>query len=220
MKESSLKGCFCSKESVVINKIIPEFVSGSSTQIVKKRQASKILKRVQGLFNFTTAHGFTLIELLVVVLIIGILAAVAVPQYQKAVEKSRITQAMVFLNAVYKGYQLCVLQYGEFLEKCNPMNTLYATMDIELPGELTQECETLDPDVDPLCIKTKDWEFGSDDGNWFYATRMKNEDKTYFLSLCLRKEGEAGCSEGKIDCSDVEESICSSLCGSNGCFLN
>jgi prepilin-type N-terminal cleavage/methylation domain-containing protein len=48
--------------------------------------------------------GFTLIELLVVVLIIGILAAIAVPQYFKVVEKGKFVESMQWLNSL-KGAQ-------------------------------------------------------------------------------------------------------------------
>lgn len=61
-------------------------------------------------------QAFTLIELLVVVLIIGILAAVALPQYQKTVHKARFTQGITALKSLVDAEQVYFLANGEYTQ--------------------------------------------------------------------------------------------------------
>ena len=72
-------------------------------------------------------QGFTLIELLVVVLIIGILSSVALPQYTKAVEKARASEAIQLLGDVATAEQ--IYQMG-----MNAYTNDLTMLDLQLPG--------------------------------------------------------------------------------------
>ncbi len=75
----------------------------------------------------TTRSGFTLIELLVVVLIIGILTAFALPQYQVAVLKSRYVQLVTLADAICRSEEVYHLAN-------NTYTTNLTDLDIKLPA--------------------------------------------------------------------------------------
>ena len=74
--------------------------------------------------------AFTLIELLVVVLIIGILSAIALPQYQKAVEKSKAMQGLSIIKTLAQAGESYYLANGDYPDDLD-------TLDVSVPAGFT-----------------------------------------------------------------------------------
>ena len=100
---------------------------------------------------FHANKGFTLIELLVVVLIIGILASIALPQYQKAVEKSKATQALTLLNSLGQAQTAYRLSSGQAAEK-------FEELGVEIPFTGNTPWRTVDSNITDT-RSNADWSF-------------------------------------------------------------
>lgn len=81
--------------------------------------------------------GFTLIELLAVVLVLGILTSIALPQYQRSIERARAAEAPSILRSLFDSRERVAVERGYHSYNAMPVKFGFTKLDIAIKGQLS-----------------------------------------------------------------------------------
>ena len=149
--------------------------------------------------------GFTLIELLVVVLILGILAAMAMPQYFKAVERSRMTEAVTLLANIADAQQRKYMQVNKYA-------TAYTALDVAPKGASGAVYYTKGEGKNGFKIELSGTSYGGENGGKATATRVPESGSTLQYSYNLTRyyaNRDTTCN----GTDDNGKALCADFCG-------
>lgn len=150
--------------------------------------------------------GFTLIELLVVVLIVGILSAVALPQYSTAVEKSRSAEALSLMNAIAGAAERYCFQKDYWPSNLNQL-------DLEVPA-ITASGGSSSFGGKSFAISTTGGGFSCTSTSNTYTIKATRRDINYVLETRLQVDADTDTIVAKRYCSftgDKGEKFCNAI---------
>ena len=97
-----------------------------------------------GRLGMSGKKGFTLVELLIVVIVIGILASIAVPQYTTVIERSKVGKAKNALTIIVKAQNIAFAQTGGYLSTLTGAGSLTDYIDMDAVNADTDWTYTTD----------------------------------------------------------------------------